>query len=43
MKKKISLPLTILKVVKKMNLLLEHLEDDDDVAEVYHNWENCDE
>jgi transcriptional/translational regulatory protein YebC/TACO1 len=26
-----------------MNLLLEHLEDDDDVAEVYHNWENCDE
>ena len=29
--------------IKKMNLLLEHLEDDDDVAEVYHNWENCDE
>ena len=29
--------------IKKMNLLIEHLEDDDDVAEVYHNWENCDE
>ncbi len=26
--------------VKMMNLLLEHLEDNDDVQEVYHNWEN---
>ncbi len=26
--------------IKKMNLLLENLEDDDDVQEVYHNWEN---
>jgi transcriptional/translational regulatory protein YebC/TACO1 len=25
-----------------MNLLIEHLEDNDDVTEVYHNWENCD-
>ncbi len=23
-----------------MGLLLEHLEDDDDVQNVYHNWEN---
>lgn len=29
-------------VIKKMNLLLEHLEDNDDVQEVYHNWENVD-
>lgn len=29
--------------IKNMNLLLEHLEDCDDVQEVYHNWENCDE
>ena len=29
--------------IKNMNLLLEHLEDSDDVQEVYHNWENCDE
>lgn len=28
--------------IKNMNLLLEHLEDDDDVQDVYHNWENCD-
>ena len=27
---------------KFMNLLIEHLEDDDDVMNVYHNWENCD-
>ena len=27
---------------KKMNLLLEHLEDNDDVQNVYHNWENAD-
>jgi YebC/PmpR family DNA-binding regulatory protein len=26
--------------IKNMNLLLEHLEDCDDVSEVYHNWEN---
>jgi YebC/PmpR family DNA-binding regulatory protein len=26
--------------IRKMNLLLEHLEDNDDVQEVYHNWEN---
>lgn len=25
--------------IKKMNLLLEYLEDDDDVQDVYHNWE----
>ncbi len=29
--------------IKHMNLLLEHLEDDDDVTEVFHNWENCDD
>ena len=29
--------------IKNMNLLLELLEDSDDVQEVYHNWENCDE
>ena len=28
--------------VKHMGLLLEYLEDDDDVQNVYHNWENCD-
>ena len=27
---------------KFMELLIEHLEDDDDVMNVYHNWENCD-
>lgn len=26
--------------IKKMNLLLEHLEDNDDVQNVWHNWEN---
>lgn len=25
--------------IKKMNLLLEHLEDNDDVQNVFHNWE----
>lgn len=25
--------------IKKMNLLLEHLEENDDVQNVYHNWE----
>ena len=29
--------------IRHMSLLLEHLEDDDDVTDVYHNWENCDE
>lgn len=29
--------------VKNMNLLIEHLEDSDDVQEIYHNWENCDD
>ncbi len=28
--------------IKNMTLLLEHLDDNDDVTEVYHNWENCD-
>ena len=28
--------------IKHMNLLLDYLEDDDDVQNVYHNWENCD-
>lgn len=28
--------------IKFMNLLIEKLEEDDDVMEVYHNWENCD-
>ncbi|MBO5415402.1 MAG: YebC/PmpR family DNA-binding transcriptional regulator [Clostridia bacterium] len=28
--------------IKFMTLLIEHLEDDDDVMNVYHNWENCD-
>ena len=26
--------------IKHMSLLLENLEDNDDVIEVYHNWEN---
>ena len=29
--------------IKNMNNLLEHLEDCDDVQEVYHNWENADQ
>lgn len=28
--------------IKNMNLLLEHLDDSDDVQNIYHNWENCD-
>ena len=28
--------------IKFMNLLIEKLEEDDDVMDVYHNWENCD-
>ena len=31
--------LTDEELIKKMNLLLEHLEDNDDVQNVYHNWE----
>lgn len=30
-------------MMKKMALLLEHLEDNDDVQNVWHNWENEDE
>ncbi len=29
--------------IKNMNLLIDHLEDSDDVQEIYHNWENADE
>ncbi len=29
--------------IKFMGLLIEKLEDDDDVMNVYHNWENCDD
>ena len=29
--------------IKYMNLLIENLEDHDDVMNVYHNWENCEE
>ena len=29
--------------IKNMNLLIEHLEDSDDVPNIYHNWENADE
>ena len=28
--------------IKFMNLLIEKLDEDDDVLDVYHNWENCD-
>ncbi len=28
--------------IKKMNLLLEYLDDNDDVQNVWHNWENAD-
>jgi len=28
--------------IKNMNLMIEHLEDSDDVQNIYHNWENCD-
>ncbi len=28
--------------IKHMTLLLENLEENDDVQNVYHNWENCD-
>ena len=29
--------------IKNMNLMIEHLEDCDDVSEIYHNWENSEE
>jgi len=29
--------------IKNMNLLIEHLEDNDDVQDIYHNWENCED
>ena len=29
--------------LKFMNLLIEYLEEDEDVVEIYHNWENCEE
>jgi len=29
--------------IRHMNLLLETLEDNDDVQDVYHNWENADD
>ena len=29
--------------VRKMNLLLETLEDNDDIQNVYHNWEQKEE
>ena len=29
--------------IVKMNRLLEMLEDNEDVINVWHNWENCDE
>ncbi len=35
--------LTDEEAIKKMNLLLEHLEDNDDVQNVYHNWEMPDD
>ena len=35
--------LTDEEAIKMMNNLLEHLEDNDDVLEVYHNWEMPDE
>ena len=31
--------LTDEEAIRKMNLLLEHLEDNDDVQNVYHNWD----
>ncbi|MBE6788943.1 MAG: YebC/PmpR family DNA-binding transcriptional regulator [Ruminococcaceae bacterium] len=30
-------------IAKKMQLMLDHMEDNDDVQDVYHNWENQDE
>ncbi len=28
--------------IKNMTNLIEHLEDNDDVQDIFHNWENCD-
>ena len=41
--KSTSVALTDEEAIKKMNLLLEHLEDNDDVQNVWHNWENPEE
>ena len=30
-------------IANKMNLLLSHMEDNDDVQNVYHNWENMED
>jgi len=30
-------------IAEKMQLMLDHMEDNDDVQEVFHNWENQDE
>ena len=30
-------------IAKKMQLMLDHMEDNDDVQQVFHNWENQDE
>ncbi len=38
-----SVTLTDEEQVKKMSLLLEHLEDNDDVQNVFHNWDMPDE
>ena len=35
----VVLHLSKYKKFKKMTMLLEHLEDNDDVQNVYHNWE----
>jgi len=35
--------LTDEKDVLMMNKLIEHVEDSDDVQNIWHNWENCDE
>ena len=37
-----SVTLTDADDLKFMGLLIEMLEEDDDVMNVYHNWENCD-
>ena len=29
--------------INNLNLLIEHLEDSDDVQDIYHIWENCDD
>ena len=30
-------------IAEKMQLMLDHMEDNDDVQQVFHNWENQDE